>query len=155
MTFYHRKFTLILYQTIRNQRPRMQKSIQIVNKISELNNLENLVDDLANDFSLSASAKYNLNLILEEALSNIIFYGFEEGAESKIEIELEDYGNNFILKIGDYGKPFNPLTVDNKAHETLNTDTKIGGLGLVLIKKLSKKLDYSYKNNMNLLTIII
>ena len=50
----------------------MEKSIILANDISEISRLYEFIEELGNDFSLSPDIVFNLNLVLEEAVVNII-----------------------------------------------------------------------------------
>ena len=52
----------------------MQKVLCIKNDIHELNTLTQFLEEVGDELGLSPGLVMNLNLVLEEAVSNIIFY---------------------------------------------------------------------------------
>lgn len=53
----------------------------------------------------------------------------------------------------DNGKPFNPLAKED-ADITLSAEArKIGGLGILMVKKSMDAVDYNYEDGKNILTI--
>ena len=54
----------------------MEKSIILANDISEISRLYEFVEEVGNDFELSPDIVFNLNLVLEEAVVNIINYAY-------------------------------------------------------------------------------
>jgi serine/threonine-protein kinase RsbW len=133
----------------------MRKTIVIANNIEELKKIERFVELTGDEIELNGKTKYNLNLILEEVLTNIIFYGFDEGIRAEIVIEFEFTDNEVFVEIIDKGRPFNPLERNVDAHDDLSEDTRIGGLGILIIKKLSKEIEYKYIDGENHLLITI
>ncbi|MBF0362415.1 MAG: ATP-binding protein [Oligoflexia bacterium] len=103
-----------------------------------------------------------LELSIEEVLVNIVSYAYkdhqnnqEKNPNEKIEIELTIFLDNKIIKIEivDAGTPFNPLEKED-ANITLDVDQRdIGGLGVLLVKKLADKTIYTRNDTSNILTL--
>ena len=53
----------------------------------------------------------------------------------------------------DSGKPFNPLEAVSTDVTLPAEERPIGGLGIYMVRKLSKKMEYRYENGQNILTI--
>jgi len=81
----------------------MKKSVLIKNNINEIGRLKDISQEIVNDFELDNNLIFNLNLILEEVISNIIFYGLEKNSISDIEIHIEIKDKLLILEIIDEG----------------------------------------------------
>ncbi len=95
----------------------------------------------------------NLDLVMEELLTNIMFYAYPE-KEGEIEVQCDriDEGGLRIM-IRDWGTPFNPL---EKAPPNLELDIderQIGGLGIYLVRELAREVLYRYENGANVLTV--
>jgi serine/threonine-protein kinase RsbW len=54
----------------------MEKSIILSNDISEISKLNEFVEEIGNEFSLTPDVVFNLNLVLEEAVVNVINYAY-------------------------------------------------------------------------------
>ena len=52
----------------------MEKSIILANDISELGKLTAFIDEVGEAFSLAPDVVFNLNLVIEEAVVNVINY---------------------------------------------------------------------------------
>ena len=79
---------------------------------------------------------------MDELFSNIVSYGFEEESEHRIKFSLTKYKETLIVDVEDDGIPFNPLdAAGHQVSQDLNS-TKIGGLGIYLIKKMMDNIDY-------------
>ena len=132
---------------------REAKKITIKNKTSELSVINNLLMSLAEEWHFSNELLFDLNVVLEEVLSNIILYAYDDKQEHEIEIELKR-GKELSIKIEDDGREFNPMKVPPP--ENLNQsikERKEGGLGIHFVKTLMDKVEYERKNNRNILML--
>lgn len=131
----------------------MEKKFIVENRIEELPILFSKIEELGEIWSLSLPLTMNINLVLEEAVSNVIFYAFND--EKKHEITILVILENEVLKIEiiDDGIPFDP-TIKQMPDVTLSAeDREIGGLGIYLIKQIMDTVEYSRIDNNNILTL--
>jgi len=133
----------------------MRKSIFFNNQIDDIKNLTEVVEEIGNELNMNPGEIFNFNLILEEALTNIIFYGYDHEAQDKIEVMVNHDNDSLSVEIIDSAKPFDITTREQGAHSGLTEDTQVGGLGILLIKKLSKSINYKRENGKNHLIINI
>lgn len=123
------------------------------NKVDELSLLSAKVETMADLWDFSESLTMNLNLVLEEAISNIVFYAFNNEDEQKIYLTIEYDDDTLTALIMDCGIPFDP-TRQAEPDITLPAEERtIGGLGIFLINKLMDHVEYCRKENMNILTL--
>lgn len=97
---------------------------------------------------------YKFDLCSNEAITNIISYGFHDDVEHDIQLRLFIEGTKVTLEITDQGIPFNPL---EKPEHTQPEDIKsaaIGGLGIDLIRHYVDACCYSREGNKNVFKII-
>ena len=94
-------------------------------------------------------------LAVDEAVTNIIEHGYDQGVSGSIEIEVETDPKQFKIVIRDTGRVFNPEAVptpDMKEH--LKTGRK-KGLGLFLMRQIMDEVRYRYKDGVkNELTLV-
>ena len=87
----------------------------------------------------------------DEVTSNIVNYS----AATSYRVEVERTVNRIRLRFSDDGKPYNPLLhVDPDTHAAIE-DRPVGGLGLVVLKRLSDRVAYSREGGRNVLTLIV
>lgn len=100
----------------------------------------------------------HIELAAEEALVNIISYAYPENStesEKKLQIFCHHRPGIFEIVCRDKGISFNPVVAEINPQLDLPIDErKIGGLGIVLIRKLVDQLDYERVNNENILKLI-
>ncbi len=90
----------------------LKRQITIQNDSGKLEKLAKFIVGVANDWRLSDEMMFKLNLVIEEAVSNIILYGYKKHQKEEI-IHLEmSLGKQAVrIKITDRAGEFNPLRV--------------------------------------------
>jgi len=106
------------------------------------------------DADFSSSERKKIELAIEEALVNIIYYAYNERSGS-IDLDVNCQGSWMQFMIVDKGIPFNPL--DNIVDIHLDSpiqERKPGGLGIYLINELMDHIEYERLGNTNVLKLI-
>ena len=131
----------------------MEKSIILANDISEISRLYEFIEELGSDFSLSLDIVFNLNLVLEEAVVNIINYAYPKEDHESIYLSAKMHEGSIVLVLTDTGKEFDPTAVP-EADVTLSADDRqIGGLGIFLIRQIMNEVKYERIEGKNVLTL--
>ena len=87
---------------------------------------------------------------VDEVTSNIVNYSGATGYR----IEVERTADRLQVRFSDDGAPYNPLNhVDPDTHAAIE-DRPIGGLGLVVVKRLSDRVTYMREDGRNILTVL-
>ncbi|MDD2380339.1 MAG: ATP-binding protein [Mariniphaga sp.] len=133
----------------------LHKRLIIKNNISELERLVAFLESLQNEWNIPASTIPSINLALEEALTNVIFYAFENDDEQEIKLDFKLNNNQLTMIISDNGKPYDPTTKTDPDINLSVKDRPVGGLGIFLIKQLMDEVSYQRKGNLNQLTLMI
>ncbi len=130
------------------------KKLELTSSMEELNRLSAFVDELAADWAIPNAAMFNINLALDELVSNIIKYGYgESGHPVFIEFGLDSGMIGITLE--DSGSAFNPLdTPAPDIHESLE-DRKVGGLGIHFVRNIVNDIQYERKDDKNRLHLKI
>ena len=131
----------------------MEKSIILANDISEISKLCEFIEEIGNEFSLSPEIVFNLNLVLEEAVVNIINYAYPKEEHQFIYLSAKLHEGSIVLVLTDTGKEFDP-TMAPEADITLSADEReIGGLGIFLIRQIMNEVRYERIEGKNVLTL--
>ena len=129
------------------------KVLRLDNKIDELTRVEGFLEELGDEWELPMPLLFSLNLVLEEALTNIISYGFDDELQHTIEIDFIKTGEELTISIIDDGHEYDP-TLKSDPDITLPAEERpIGGLGIFLIKKIMDTVNYQRKDNRNYLIL--
>ena len=128
----------------------MKKEIVINNQIEELERLAIFVEEVADELGLDPETTMNLNLALEEVVSNVILYAYPREMGEKITIMAQKENNNLVFTITDKGKEFDPTKVE-EADITLSAeDREIGGLGIYIVKNIMNEVTYQRLDGNNI-----
>ena len=91
-------------------------------------------------------------IILDEIVSNIVRCSGASGFTIGIDRQPE----TLTMVFADDGKPFDPTTEIAAPDITAAAaDRKIGGLGIFMVKKMSKSVSYRRENGRNVLTVVM
>ena len=127
-----------------------KKKLVIKNNVSELERVNIYVEEIASEWNIPNNIIFNINLALEEIISNIIFYAFDDKSDHEILIEAKLFDNDLQILIEDDGKTFNlleaPVYTDIDAGIE---DRNIDGLGIHFTKTLKDNIHYKRENNKN------
>lgn len=112
--------------------------------------MNRFLEETAEAFGLDSMLLMSLNLVMEEAVSNIIFYAYKEGETGeniRISMELEDGVLTIVLT--DTGLPFDPTAREDPDVSLSAEERPIGGLGIFLIKKMMDEVVYRREDDAN------
>lgn len=132
----------------------METNLVITNKVEELSRLAEQVDFLADNWGLSMPLCMNINLVLEEAVSNIIFYAFEDKEKHDIKIFIALQDDQLKIEIIDDGIAFDPSKSEQADISLPIEERPVGGLGILLISKIMDEVLYIREDNKNKLILM-
>lgn len=130
-----------------------KKEIILKNQIGELERVNRFVEEIADDLHLDAELQMNLNLVMEEMVSNVIFYAYPEGVEATIELAAECDGRQLKFTLSDGGKAFDPTMKEDADPNVSPIDREIGGMGIYIVKNIMNEVSYQRLEGKNLLTM--
>ena len=131
----------------------MEKSIILSNDIAEISRLATFIEEVGEAFSLTPDVVFNLNLVIEEAVVNIINYAYPKEEHERIYLSAKLREGSIVLVLTDTGKEFDP-TMAPEADITLSADEReIGGLGIFLIRQIMNEVKYERIEGKNVLTL--
>jgi len=122
-------------------------------ELSEIRRLRELVEQFGSRHGLPSDIVFQMNLALEEILTNIISYGLRGKEGHPVEVELGIDGDEISARVEDDGAPFDPTELPPPDIEAPLEKRRAGGLGVHLVRELMDDLAYSRKGNKNILTI--
>jgi anti-sigma regulatory factor (Ser/Thr protein kinase) len=100
--------------------------------------------------------RHHAELIFEEIVSNIIRHGCTDNPQCVVEVKVALHDNSIVLDFEDNARPFDPRAHDVPALPDSLEEASPGGLGLRLVRKASKRIDYERTaENRNHLTVTI
>ena len=128
-----------------------QLSVPVKNRLSELERVAQLVEEFGKRCGLPAQTIFEATLALDEILTNIISYAYDDGAEHDIVVRLSVLAGELSVEVEDDGRPFNPLEVATPLLDVPIDQRPIGGLGMHLVRQVMHGLEYRRAHGKNLL----
>lgn len=129
------------------------KRLLVDNQMSDLARVVAFLEELGEEWELSVQQVLSLNLVLEEALTNIFLYGYDDNDRHSIEINFGIEGDQLTISLIDDGQPYDPTLKADPDITLTGEERPIGGLGIFLIKKIMDKVEYERKTNKNILIL--
>ena len=127
--------------------------VLLQNRPEEKRKLVAALESLARTNGLPAVAVQAADLALEEHLTNIMNYGYEDDRVHEIAVRLEVEPDCLLVEVMDDGKPFDPLQHPKVDTSTPLENKPVGGLGLHLIRRFMDELAYRREGGRNIFSM--
>ncbi|GAB4539176.1 MAG: hypothetical protein Fur002_03820 [Anaerolineales bacterium] len=118
-----------------------------------LDEIRQLVAEVARQSGFSDKEIYSLQLAADEAASNIIEHAYAGVADARFEVACEERGGALVITMRDTGKSFNLSSVKEPNVRAGLSKRKIGGLGVYLMRQLMDEVKYQSIGAENVLTM--
>jgi len=127
--------------------------IEIINKIENLSSVLELIEEYLTDNNIDMGSIFQFNLSIDEFITNIINYAYNDVMEHIIIIEVNIDNNIINAEIIDDGVEFDPLKSKTPDTDLALEDRQIGGLGIHLAKNFLDSITYERISNQNRLKL--
>lgn len=117
---------------------------------------ENLdfVTDFINDQLTQAGCplrtQMQIDIVIDEIFSNIAKFAYAPG-HGKAAVRIETASREAVITFSDSGKQYDPLKQEAPDITSPLEKREIGGLGLMIVKKMMDDVQYAYRNGQNIL----
>lgn len=130
-------------------------AISLQPRLPEIRRCAEAVDDFLSARAISRDVIFQIDLALDELLTNTIQWGYgnKDEEENNININIELIDQSIFISIEDNASPFNPLNMPDPDVEASLQDRPIGGLGVYLVRQVMDEVTYERKNNKNILSM--
>lgn len=133
----------------------LRDRLTIANEVEELRRVAAWLEQATAHFNWSPRTHFKLDLVLNEALPNILHYAYPERGRHHIHLRLEDGPEQVILEIRDDGIAFDPFAElhvpDNASLETAT----LGGRGIPLMIAFTAAREYQRIGRSNRLRLVL
>lgn len=131
-----------------------KRKLVIPARIDFLPQVRSFVDYVGRSYIYTNKDVNATKLAVEEACTNIIRHGYKDHPDGKIRLKalIQKYRMTIILT--DQGHSFDPSTVNSPDLKEYVQKGKIGGLGIMMIRKLMDDMRYVVKSHGNELHLI-
>ena len=127
----------------------------IENTLTALPVLMTTVNRFLDRHAVPREAIFRINLAIEEIVTNVIKYGYDDTGLHSIKVFLTLFPDAIRLRMEDDGHPFDPLQVPKPDIHVPLDQRKVGGLGLLLVRDIAGRMAYRRENDANILEINI
>ena len=88
----------------------MEKRLRLKNDIRELETMNRFLKECGEAMALPTAFLMSLNLVMEDAVSNIIFYAYDQAQriDDAVDIKICREDDRLWIHLEDHGKPFDP-----------------------------------------------
>jgi anti-sigma regulatory factor (Ser/Thr protein kinase) len=120
---------------------------------ASLENVDEALDFIEESSSmLSMKEQTQLRIVAEEIFVNIASYAYSPGSGT-VAIRVNAEESAVTVEFEDTGKAYNPLEHEDPDVSLSAEERDIGGLGLLMVKKMTDHIAYVRKGDANILTI--
>ena len=131
-----------------------KEEITLTNDIKHVKTLNAFVKSITDKLNIDTSQARNIKLAVEEAVVNAMDYAYPKDIEGNITVQVMYNENKMKFVIIDSGVAFDPTEATLADTSLSIEDRPVGGLGLLLVRKMMDSINYERINNQNTLTLI-
>ena len=129
--------------------------LTLKNDLSELSRIAQEIESHGESRGWPPKWVLNLNLSLDELITNTVSYGYQDTDEHKIHLTVTEQNGSLVVVVEDDGMAFDPFTAAPVPDlEAGVEDRPIGGLGVYFVKTLMDEVAYERVENRNRITLI-
>jgi len=128
--------------------------LRLQNDFSELPAAAEQITEFLESHEAAPDVVFSANLAVEELVTNIIKYGYDDTEKHEVVVHLSLEGTRLQIVIEDEGHEFNPFDRPTPDIHAPVEERQIGGLGIHFVKNLLDSCDYRREGNRNIVTLI-
>lgn len=123
---------------------------RLATDLSSIVSLADGVTQWGGEAGLAEVAVFQINLVLEELVTNVITHGLGAGQPGSIDVRIELTGERLEIILIDDAQPFDPFSIPPPDLTADLEDRPIGGLGVHFVRTLMDEWGYARVSGQNL-----
>lgn len=131
-----------------------QLELSLLNEQSEVARAQEALERFAVHHRIPERAFHELQLALEEHLTNILRYAYADQQAHRIQVRVTLRPQELQVEVEDDGRPFNPLKHPSPDLSLPLDQRPTGGLGIHMIRNSLDALEYRREQDQNILVMI-
>jgi len=132
----------------------VETTLRLRNDFSELSALADATTNFLEENQTSLDVVFAANLAIEELVTNIIKYGYDDDAMHEISVHIAKNADTVHIRVCDDGHEFNPFDHPEPDTTLPVEQREIGGLGIHFVRNMLDSCDYRREGDTNIVTII-
>ena len=125
-------------------------SITTYPEMASVSTVADFVEKRLDSWEVGMRTASRIQVALDEIYSNILRYS--GASESLVEISRGE--DCIILRFEDNGRPYDPTAAADPDVTLSAEERQIGGLGIFMVKKSTRSMEYAWENDKNRLTLV-
>ena len=123
--------------------------------LDQLEKVQDFVLEQLKPYPYTGRTQVQLDVAVEELFVNIAHYAYPEGEEGWVLMRcwVDSAPLQITVQFIDGGKPFNPLAKEDPDTTLPAEERRIGGLGILMVKRSMDAVCYANQDGKNILTI--
>ena len=134
--------------------PQATGSITVPATLDHLDDAYDLLHAELADRYCPIGVQHQIDIALEEIFVNVCNYAYEDADKpGEVRVEYVYYAdpNSLTVSITDWGVPFDPLAHDDPKTPASAAEARIGGLGILIVKRMCDDVSYVRDGDANVL----
>jgi anti-sigma regulatory factor (Ser/Thr protein kinase) len=123
--------------------------VSLANQVGEIRRVNAALSDLLSEEGVPDRTIHHVRLVVEELVSNIVRHAFDDQRAHRIEVDVRTEPRRVVVTIEDDGRAFNPKDAPALSLKDVLEEDRAGGLGILLVKRLTSDLTYTRSNDRN------
>ena len=132
------------------------RELNIVADSVNLDEVAAFVEEFLESHDCSMELMVTIAIAVEEVFVNIAHYayGTEGGGKATVRLEFDEDKRQARFIFIDSGEEFDPLAKPDPDLDAYHKERRVGGLGILMVKKSMDDVVYERKDDKNILTLI-
>jgi anti-sigma regulatory factor (Ser/Thr protein kinase) len=128
-------------------------TLELLADMPSLERADKALDDFASAMAWPEQSLFQVRLVLEEILMNVISHGSDGKSVPDVRLHMAQQEDLLSMEIADNGIAFDPLQVAPPDLDADIEDRAIGGLGVFLVREMMDSVSYRRVDDWNLLAV--
>ena len=119
--------------------------LEVKAKLENLAVIDDFITESMKQLGMKKDETLQVRLAVNEACTNIIQHAYSGESEEPIIVLCSMSGNDLVIEIRDWGKPFDPDAVPQPDIESELFERKEGGVGIFLMRQMMNDVRYVFR----------
>lgn len=132
-----------------------QLVLQVQNRREQLGAAQQQLAAFLARHQVGGRALFASELVLEELLANFVSHAFDDGQAHTMELQVQLRPGEVELQFSDDSPAFDPTAQPDPERPASIEQARPGGLGLMLVRRWARRVDYRREGGRNRVTVWI